>query len=286
MGELRLLTKASYVSIFVVPLLASLMPLLGPAYDQLVQGYSQLSESIQTGISTQVQETRTPSKPIDGFPEDRATDQPTVAPLPNTLAFAFFSALFVVLGHVFYQAYSPSLIRKMRLEDLLSNARTAFLQSPEERPDLVREAKFHLKKHARNTNCNPSLFLRHDQLVWLPNNFSTTRGGSGDPLNMPPHFSRVEDGRPRANTFGLDEQLGLIELGAIAEYRNEAHLRTVAVIVCLVFYFAAILLILILIAYQSLRVADAACWDIATHFVDIWPDAVPNSVSERARNSN
>ncbi|MEM1356421.1 MAG: hypothetical protein AAGH88_16245, partial [Planctomycetota bacterium] len=136
LGSLTALTRASYLSLLVVPLLAGLWD---PANALLMEW---------TGRDGRV--------------------LPEVMPISWTLAYV--SAFLVALGHLLYQTRGPELIKTRTLDQMLERADEANVRDNGVRHERLRQAFDHLKNRARimPDHANAWLIERQGKLVWLP----------------------------------------------------------------------------------------------------------------------
>ncbi|MEM9021124.1 MAG: hypothetical protein AAGC44_11210, partial [Planctomycetota bacterium] len=136
LGSLTALTRASYLSLLVVPLLAGLWD---PANALLMEW---------TGRDGRV--------------------LPEVMPISWTLAYV--SAFLVALGHLLYQTRGPELIKTRTLDQMLERADETNVRDNGVRDERLRQAFDHLKNRARIMphRANAWLIERQGKLVWLP----------------------------------------------------------------------------------------------------------------------
>jgi hypothetical protein len=161
-GELQILTRASYLMLGVVPILVGVWPsvrlvvnnhnrLLERATQELAATGEQLSRRADAVANTlqrltspldsvSGQEVRIVNEAVSSFAAQVSTlsaeiedeveklrREGTLSPwLPKSLALAFFASLAVAAGHAIYQARAPEVVRKNKLIDYVRERRAAF----------------------------------------------------------------------------------------------------------------------------------------------------------------
>jgi len=193
-GEWQILTRASYLAILFIPILAGLWPAvrvvvngynvaasratdaLSRAHDQVSReleklesitarpsGEADRAESVQSAASlteladTLEEQAETLRHDITRHGEHFAhltVDKPC---LPAVWGWAYFGALFVVLGHFFYQAGAPEIVRQYMGIDYEAEARRnrrATTATPDQVEDAGEAAK---KEYNELSNASPVL---------------------------------------------------------------------------------------------------------------------------------
>lgn len=166
MGELQILTRASYILIVAVPLLAALWPAVKLAVNSERRAIDHASQVLH-GTSAELETTvllmrqAVPSNKKSAGAGNAATlflvqadriekaanrikqaadqyakdlDQKVLADpaMPWTLAATFFAALAVVLGHVVYQINAPEPVRRMAWDAFVISRKEDFAKHPTE----------------------------------------------------------------------------------------------------------------------------------------------------------
>ena len=155
LGELQILTKASYIALILVPIMAGLWPSVRVAinhYNKAAKEASYILEVAQTNLNTEIENIRMVSSeikelsaPLSKNISDFATNFETITEqlntqvnsfmnefnpeeldtprLPTVWVFAFFGSLLVVIGHTIYQASAPDIIKNYTKMALMDKAR-------------------------------------------------------------------------------------------------------------------------------------------------------------------
>jgi hypothetical protein len=162
LGEIQLLTKVSYAMIVLVPLLASIWPIVHLAVnkhnERMAKGnlllreakeeFMKISDEIKSKATInrddQLYENKETEetvffkrsvldiqKQISEF-ESQLASRPLRYPnLPWTLAASFFAAIFIALGHLLFQC-SPEQVRKQTIEQFVAEKKSGFAKDPSE----------------------------------------------------------------------------------------------------------------------------------------------------------
>jgi len=162
LGELQILTKASYVALIVVPMLAATWPAVRIVVNQhnkavheatvvinKIRGnFDQATDKLSTALASEdinqknVNESNNTRGElikekanefigvVDDYLSDyseRALETPR---LPWTLAAAFFAALSVVIGHLLYQIFAPDQVKSMTWDQFILSKKDDFSKHP------------------------------------------------------------------------------------------------------------------------------------------------------------
>ena len=177
-GQLQILTRASYIMLLVVPLLAGMWPAvrvyvnqhnkkaaeltitveqakarfdetqkeLAPTVANLLAVASPPStqeNALRQDLETTLQELKDTvngfNATVDAFITDFAERTLKDPKLPWSFAAAFFAALFVVLGHLVYQLCAPDVIKAQTLDEFVSSRKDDYARHPSE--DALTRAK-------------------------------------------------------------------------------------------------------------------------------------------------
>jgi hypothetical protein len=156
-GELQIITRASYAMLVIVPLLAGTWPVVR----EVINDYNRATERTTAALEEQTRnfsrEVRSGAELLrTGLVAPELQDQlgrvasrldavanqvqaelaelrrrTVVSPdLPNTWAVAFFAALAVFLGHTLYQIGAPEIVRRETLQQYAVRSRDEFAKHP------------------------------------------------------------------------------------------------------------------------------------------------------------
>lgn len=160
-GELQILTKASYIALILVPIIAGLWPSVRVAinhYNKAATEASIIFEQAHSNLSSQIDNIRTISNHIDEkagayelavskftdsvekqsdklelqvskFMSEFSPEQLDTPRLPVVWLYAFFGSLFVIIGHTFYQASAPDIVKKYTKMEFMDKAREDALKA-------------------------------------------------------------------------------------------------------------------------------------------------------------
>ena len=170
-GELAVLTRASYLLLAIVPLLSAVWPAVRTA----VSGVNQYAESSARELRDSAKELRTQIELLEGRVRDLEANTPGVLildsrskeeikriavaligkldaanarleplaslkfrnlpgpDLPQTLTLGFFAALCIALGHFVYEARAHEIVRNFSQKDFLLNEQEKFSKFPTDR---------------------------------------------------------------------------------------------------------------------------------------------------------
>lgn len=253
LGELQALTRASYVMLVVVPILAGLWPgvrLVVNRYNQAVtdaasalevasvrlETEAQRIERVVQGADAKEQHVALASNAaeilgnlknrIDSLLADHSIKTIENTALPDVWVWAFLASLAVFLAHMLYQMWAPDLVRQTRSEQYALDRRNLHAEKPSE--GSLRRAQRYLEV-----------------------------------INEGHHYFRFEVPDP---PVVVDEgarrrwELDVVEQGARAEYlfvagRSLAKAWTVALL-----YVIGIVIILFIAISQTLSILRAADW--------------------------
>lgn len=168
LAELQLLTRASYVTLIVVPLLAGLWPTVRLVVNQHNKAVAEAAtifdkatvrfEQVQHQLTVQVaQPQQTASLPgtdpvvppsrdrvsieankildelkqsVAQYKSDYASKSIESPRMPRTFAAAFFAALAAVMAHTLYQMSAPEPVRKMTLDQFIAARKDDYFKHP------------------------------------------------------------------------------------------------------------------------------------------------------------
>lgn len=245
-GELQILTRASYIMLIVVPLLAGVWPAVKSGineYNNLLSDSKVALESASQRLefaATTMEKNGVTSIEVNdvidslnlrlnkiiGSYSEKAIEKDA---LPSVWAVAFFASLSVMIGHLLYQSLAPSLVKRFTIYDYVKEELKGFVEHPSD-GHLDRA-----KKYAE---------------------FSDSKYEKNIESNYKEDYSKSEMERNKEKE--KREELGIIERGAIGEYLRESSSNTNWAMICGVFYGIGLIQILYIIFTQSANVFNAA----------------------------
>lgn len=254
LGELQILTRASYFLLISVPILAALWPgvklfinqyndslnttieVLNVSTKQLeLQGTNFEKKLATSELSKQGESFLNTIKELVGKLEIKINElenEITTASierntLPPTWAFLFFSSLLIAVAHLIYQLYAPELIQKISLDDFITNKKETYFKNPTQN-DVRAGERFvkDFKSYGRGS---------------IKNRF----------------FDELEAVSKESER---DYNAFAVEIGAYCQYSLQSQKNLLAILGSGIFYLAGICLIVWVVTDQSLSVAEAAGW--------------------------
>jgi len=248
LGELQVLTRASYFLLFIVPMLAALWPVIQVGISQYnfaigssvnalkytasvlefqsrkLEEQSSSAELAEGSIADDLKhvlgEVRSETESlrellVQSYVEDSS--------LPQSWAFLFFASLSIFLAHLLYQSFAPPLVREVGIDDYVAKRKSEYSKNPT--PRVLQEALSALRHSKTVSNEDPAL---------------------SDTAKIIPSPERWE--------------LDTIEAGSRHYYNSKAEANPTAITVAASLYFVGIVLILVVIVEQSFYVGEAAGW--------------------------
>lgn len=281
-GELALLTRASYLALLFVPILAGLWTALRAALVRSLRGWEEMSVAVQAmGSRSQGSLCELESTSLEQLQAFFATAWLPDAMLPDSWAAAFFAALCVVSGHLVYQLKAPQTIKEW------DRAEFGRLKAGDRAMDRLivlaelSEAMTHLKNvsKAYSARRSQNFISRHGRIVWVPSRLCWYSDQSEpDPARHllsewarqlgDPDFDD-EAALPEDGSFGASlvkdapngERVRIaIEEGAMAFWDLEAARNHTSAKWSWRLYVTALVLIAIIVFIQAIHIADAAGW--------------------------
>jgi hypothetical protein len=172
-AELQILTRASYVMLVLVPILAGIWPLvrsivnqhnkhvaeISSAFNHASQNLSENWKRVEEGIRQSNYPPDVIKDKIEGSFEPLVTEltqkierlsaeytpRTLESPdLPRPLAASFLAALAVVIAHTIYQMFAPEMVRRMTLEEFVASQKDDFGKHPT--PSAVYDSKEVLRR--------------------------------------------------------------------------------------------------------------------------------------------
>ena len=253
LGELQVLTRASYVMLILVPLLAGLWPgvrlvinrynqavtdatvLLVAASEMLISQAERLDRGSSSADAILVQETAATrvkeilqnlNSKVELLISDYSLKTIEKTTLPSVWLLAFLASLFVFFAHMIYQAWAPDLIRQTRIQEFALDRRNQHAGSPSE--GSLRRAVAHLTLIEARYGYSPVV-----------------------EYNNPPSDEGV---------MRLGWELDVVEQDARAEYRFQAGRKPVAAWTSGILYYIGMSLVLYIVVDQTMSVMRVAGW--------------------------
>jgi len=152
LGELQILTKASYIMIIVVPVLVAFWP----GVQRTVSFYNDTVAGTKVKIENSVSKTDAGS-----VTKDTVSESPK---FPCILAWSFFAFLFVIFAHSIYGMCVPSIVRKHSIIDYAALKKEEYSKYPSE--GMLRTASFYCERASEN----PNIKLTYGEYTNMENN--------------------------------------------------------------------------------------------------------------------
>jgi hypothetical protein len=277
-GNLKVLTKASYVMLALVPILAGVWhgvklwanqsrEQVSHAVRDLDDRAARREETATGQAKHELERLRAATKKLNAV-IDRGELDPK---LPSAWAVAFFAALCVVFGHLIYQIFAPELVQTQTAEQYAKMVVNEFsMDKVSHDDDLIRAVTYLRDRAIRLPSLrHPNLVGRYGRVEWIPGEL---RLFEYLPARKPDdrlsasrarllHESKSDTERGESESRpDKRKMLIAVEEGARAEYEMQSTWWWPAAGTALLFYVAAAILILFLIVSQCRAVASAAGW--------------------------
>ncbi|MCA9283096.1 MAG: hypothetical protein KDA30_13740 [Phycisphaerales bacterium] len=152
LGELKFLTKASYVALIVVPILAATWPSARIIVNQYNRSASRASDQIQAAakkLATAVEDAELVldkhedraehpihtslegiRAEIDAAHREYSPDSLPSPLLPTSWVLAFFAAVLVVIGHAVYEMFAPDMVKTMSMRECVDDTLVKHKEMP------------------------------------------------------------------------------------------------------------------------------------------------------------
>lgn len=239
-GSLTILTRVSYATLFLIPLLAGVWR----AFRSVLQRLVDLSPEENKFI-------------LD-------------VNMPDTLAWSFFAAVAVALGHLIFEVWAPPLVKSMSKAELIRDKQASFRSDEAEQRKSLREAIQYIEKiaKAKPDLYHPNLVEQPGGLVWVPSDFgdnwSVTPSSDPDTPSLDPNApSSDSEATPENNDLrGTKDELGItaIEGGANSQYDLASSTRMPFAFLALISYLCAGAIVLVILTLQASNVGRQAGW--------------------------
>lgn len=271
-GEQQLLTRASYLSLLIVPLVAGVWPTVRVAVnsyngivlesrDALNDASKQLEDvAVKAGATSEAVEEvlNSVNSRIEKAVKKHAPHTLANKRLPDVWGVAFFSSLFVMIGHAIYSGLSPDVIRSKSKEGHIDASVRDYRDG--EPPHLWRKVTDNLP------NAQDSLLdsLKHidetistidSEIVAYQSNPSDTKQSNSEIDRARAQKTKLE--RIRADEL-LVQKLRLVGEAAEAEYDSESRSRRRPAWLAFAFYVSGFLGLIGVVGLQALAVYRAS----------------------------
>ena len=240
LGNLQILTRASYLSLLLVPVLAGIWPGVRIAVNRLNQAMERAAVDVDAAAEKLASKVNNIPMPGDTAKEardrvlakleeirlaaqsarDRFGPETLRTPrLPRSWLLAYLAALAVVAGHLVYQVAAPELIREQSREGLARERREGFHEERPDHKDQLNRAFDFLRQVAEvlPEERHRNFARRHGQVVWLPSEltFLSSEAQRPDPRDPSQTIPATPPDTERMRV--------VIDEGAKAEYDLSAH---------------------------------------------------------------
>ena len=253
LGELQILTRASYLMLIVVPILAGLWPGVRIAinrYNEVITDARLAFQHASERLQAQAQQI---DYLLNKYKTDLGNNEITNAAinvihnvdsrlehllsdyslktieqntLPSVWALAFVASLIVILAHMFYQMWAPDLIRNTKIEEYALSRRNLHAENPSD--GTVKRAIWYMEENDK--------FRESSLLVQRP----------------PPDTKETN--------LITRWELDVVEKGAIAEYLVIASRNKPGAWITGILYSTGIIIVLYIAYNQTYAVFRAAGW--------------------------
>jgi hypothetical protein len=266
-GELQILTRASYAMLIVVPMLAGTWPAVRAiinSYDKTLEESATKLSEVTNKLEKQANSARNIIQAVttttgEGAMQMGATighsaaqiedlarsvetelatlkQQAMLSPfLPASWALAFFAALAVTFGHAIYQTSAPQTVRRLTREDFVRNATQEYRENPTER--ALRNA----------------IRLQH-----VIERGQISDGAHYQFNNALSQLEALEAGTPDEGR--LRREIDFIGAAARVRYELISKEKPQLILPTLILYGIGLAIIAYIIVQQSLAVAEATGW--------------------------
>lgn len=170
-GEMQILTKASYIALIIVPIIAGLWPTVRITlnyYNKMSKEASGILDSAHQNIKkdivaiqkisseitsehisvklNRIAETlelkgKVLAEQVEYFSKKFAPKTLDIPTMPIVWVFAFFASLLIVLGHACYQAFAPDLVKKYTRFEFIDKTRSASIETGNSSEEHLKHAE-------------------------------------------------------------------------------------------------------------------------------------------------
>lgn len=246
LGELKIITKASYFMLVFIPVLAGIWPIVNlglNSYHEKIKDSAQNLESsiikleyhtkeIATNDTLNTKQIAESSKIIEKINSQLKSSsdgldeiKPKMTYLPSIWVYAFLAALAIFFAQLLYQANAPEIIKNNRIDEYKIKKKNEYTDNPTE--SAIRKSIDFMERIKNEID------LKIDTSEIGP-------------------FGDINQNRKREND--------IIENGAFAEYFYWSKTKIVYAWISGILYYIGIAIILIIILNQTMSVLNAAGW--------------------------
>ncbi|MCA9470261.1 MAG: hypothetical protein KC643_33095 [Nitrospira sp.] len=284
-GNLQVLTRASYLMLIVVPILAALWPgvrLVINQYNQTLISVSSHLESASRGLeyeSKKIEEilkqsdigefekvnfktalaknahdiVATLKAQVNEVLEDFKNKTIEKETLPSVWAWVFFAALSVFFAHTFYEVGAPEIVRKNSMEEYVYKQLDEFTKFPSN--NSVKESG-RLIFNTQNTKNKRDFLLNAGEWESLDKSIEWVL----DEREYKDFMGLVPEERSFIQEAFKKSGRDIIELGSKIRYRESSQFNPFLISLTLLLYSIGIILILVVIKHQASVVTTASGW--------------------------
>jgi hypothetical protein len=276
-GNLQILTRASYYSLFVVPIIAGIWPFIRNTlnrYNESVQTAAKKAISAAETLEAKLEQLKRAGEPVslmqslaDGELRSVSEDLREISEnytylindtnMPTSLAFAFFAALLVATGHLLYQVFCPEQVKIANLDEYVSQQITAARSRSV--VSLFEDIEF----VAIRSGLSPDDLISEFQSPSFSSKDLVRKVGENEKYEAvhrkdPPRFvSSTHDSRVDRNP---ETQTRVADIAARLRYAKWITESLPAALLAVSSYFAATILIIVIVFEQVLNVISAVGW--------------------------
>ncbi|MGJ8641380.1 MAG: hypothetical protein ACSHYA_18470 [Opitutaceae bacterium] len=220
LGELHILTKASYAMLVLVPVVVSAWPIILLSYDTLGKSLQAWTLSIEEMVTVD------PPLPTNYVKSEQDSAVREEVKIPKVWAIMFLSSLTVTLGHLIYQCCCPGNIRARSAADYVL---------------YVRDFQIDVKSQSRLKRAKYNVEEAKKRKIYF-SDFD---------------FKNLESVTSTSVELDAFKQ-ELLDEGAKAEYLILASSNRICCYACALFYLSSIMMIVWIIIGQTEKVFSAA----------------------------
>lgn len=289
LGELQILTRASYVMLIFVPLLAGVWPAVGEGINRyntsVIESKAALdsaSQRLEFVASTLTNESDVSlpvgeifdglNKRLDNIDEEYSLKTIDNTRLPYVWALSFLASLAVAIGHLIYQAFAPALVKRTTVREYMNDEVRRFSDAPS--AGSLERARHFLSSAEHKSVTRQGVHSEADSLRDKRTQREKLEKGirnlEVEKHNMDPalHSSEIQQidndlWKRKAELANLEDpddrrlELAVIEAGAESEYIITANTMPLAAIASGIFYAIGLILVVSIIVTQTINVVSA-----------------------------
>lgn len=291
LGDLQLLTRASYIFLIAIPLLAALWPgvrIVINQYNQAVSSANASLDATSVRLEAQIIQLETLrrngeiseqqssvvlekyshildslNRKLDNLMTNYSTKVIENPSLPSIWALGFLVSLCIFIAHTLYQMFAPDLVRAINIDNFKVKKRNEYANNPSIR--FIQQATEYISDYP-NTSSEKLLrsydglvesieIIRHD-IKMRPT--EARRARAEEFKNEFPEFSSKNLNELERIKVGLEADI--VSTGAHCVYFFASIENRLAIYCSAFFYVVGIAIILYIIAMQTHAVIKAAGW--------------------------